>query len=117
MEKFENIHQIGGLRLIELADGPGKGNRLIEVNTGSPLRYDIAVDRGADLVGAFYGQHSLCYLTPNGIKRPSRFLTSGQLARQRQEEHLTTCGPVTMGSPRTKTGDTGLTAASNMQPS
>ena len=109
-QTFNNIQQIGGLRQVELIDGPGRGNRLIEVNTGTPLRYDISVDRGADIAGAFYGPHSLCYLTANGNKRPSP-------AYARADEWLagwpgglmTTCGPVTLGAPREENGvDTGM---------
>ena len=107
---YNNIQQIGGMRQVELIDGPGRGNRLIEVNTGSPLRYDISLDRGADIGAAFYGQHSLCYLTANGNKRPSPAHSHGdQWLSGWPGGMMTTCGPVTFGAPRVENGrDTGL---------
>lgn len=104
--KFEHLAQVGGIQTATL-DYPGiggnasQGARVALVNTGSPLRFTVALDRGGDIVEAFYNQHSLAYLTPNGYKPPSH-------AYHHEEDWLsswpgglvTTCGPRYIGGPR-----------------
>ena len=107
-EKFENIHQVGGIRTgtLDWPDAGGAaGCRVALVNTGSPLRFSVAVDRGGDIVEAFYGHTSLAYLTPNGFRPPSPML-------HRDEEWLrnwpgglvTSCGPRYIGPGREEDG-------------
>lgn len=105
LDRFENIHQLAGITTATLDDGPQRGSRVAMVKTGGALRYTIALDRGADVVDATANQHSLAYLTPNGIKPPSH-------AYHREQDWLsswpgglmTTCGPVHIGHPRTHDG-------------
>jgi len=105
LDRFENIEQVGGILPTVLDDGPGRGNRLAMVNTGGGLRYNVALDRGADIVHASYNQHSLCYLSPNGVKRPSHAYHTGK-----DWEYgwpggmMTTCGPLWFGHPREEGG-------------
>ncbi len=109
-DRLENTEQVGGITTATLANGPGAGSRVAFVNTGGGLRYTVALDRGADLVHATHQQHSLCYLTQNGIARPSH-------AYHLEHEWLsgwpgglmTTCGPVYVGHARDEDGHrTGL---------
>lgn len=110
LDRFENVRQVGGIQTAVLDNGPERGCRVAYVNTGSPLRYSVSIDRGCDLYEAFYGPHSLCYLSPNGLKSPSH-------AYHQKMDWLvgwpagmmTTCGPVYIGHDREENGKmTGL---------
>lgn len=101
LDRFDQVGQVGGITTAILDNGPGRGSRIAQVNTGAGLRYTIAIDRGADIVDASFNQHSLAYLTQNGIKPASPAYT-------REWEWLagwpgglmTTCGPTHIGHPR-----------------
>src|SRR5688500_8357271 len=73
--KFENVHQVGGIRTATL-DGPGpgvggQGSRGALVDTGSGLRFTVALDRGGDIVDASYNQFGLAYRSPVGLVPPN----------------------------------------------
>jgi hypothetical protein len=85
--------------------GGAPGCRVALVNTGSPLRFTVALDRGGDIVEAFFNQHSLVYLTPNGYKPPSpAYLTGTEFLASWPGGLLTSCGPQYIGSPRLEDG-------------
>jgi len=69
-DKISNPSQLGGIDTSVLDNGPGKGVRVAWVNTGSPLRYRVAIDRSIDIVEAFYNQHSLAWISHGGITGP-----------------------------------------------
>jgi len=103
-EKFEHVHQVGGIKTAAFdypAPGGGQSCKVALVDTGAGLRFVVALDRGGDIVEAFYNQHALCYLTPNGYKPPNP-------AYNQDEDWLTgwpgglltTCGPQYIGPPR-----------------
>jgi hypothetical protein len=104
----ENPLQLGGIRTGSL-DYPnpmgGRSCRVAFIDTGSGLRFTVALDRGGDIVEAFFNQHSLAYLTPNDYVPPSH-------AYHRDREWLaswpgglvTTCGPRYCGGPREEDG-------------
>lgn len=52
-DKFELVHQVGGIRTATY-DWPDAGGapgcRVAMVNTGSGLRFTVALDRGGDIV-------------------------------------------------------------------
>lgn len=101
--RFENALQLGGIRTGSLDNGV----RVAWVDTGSGLRFLVALDRGGDIVDAKFNQFNLAYHTPNGIKPPNP-------ACDREFEWLrgwpgglvTTCGPETIGGPREQIGGT-----------
>ncbi|MEX0774337.1 MAG: DUF4432 family protein [Phycisphaeraceae bacterium] len=108
--KFQNVHQVGGIRTALIdhpcpGGAPGAGGRIAMVNTGAGLRYTVALDRGGDIVEAFHHQHSLAYLTVNDYK-------AGNPAYHRGDEWLTgwpgglltSCGPQYVGQPRNEDG-------------
>ncbi len=101
--KFENAHQMGGIRVGSLENGV----RAAWVETGSGLRFLVALDRGGDIVDARFNEHNLAYLTPNGIKPPSPAYNSEfEWLRSWPGGLVTTCGPETIGGPRPQTGGT-----------
>ncbi len=108
--KFDCTHQVGGIQTA-LIDHPtpggraGEGGRLALVNTGSPLRFTVALDRGGDIVEAFYAAHSLAYLTANGYKPASPAYHSGMDWLMGWPGGLvTTCGPQYIGAAREEDG-------------
>ncbi len=106
-EKFENHHQVGGIRLarLEQPSPGGRESRVALVNTGSGLRFTVALDRGGDIVEASYDSLSLAYLSPNDY-------VAGHFAYQQGVHWLnswsaglvTTCGPRYIGPPRVEDG-------------
>ena len=57
--KICNTAQVGGIETSILDNGLGKGVRVAWVNTGTPLRYKVVIDRGMDIAEAFYNEHIL----------------------------------------------------------
>ncbi len=101
--KFENIFQVGGITTgtIDWPQPNGGGScRVAMVDTGSGLRFTIALDRGGDILDASYKGCALAYLTPNGATPPNH-------AHHADLEWLsswpgglvTTCGPLNIGLP------------------
>jgi hypothetical protein len=109
IDKFENPHQIGGIQIATVGPafggGAASGCRVALVNTGSGLRYTVALDRGGDIVEASFNQHSLTFLAAGGLKPPS-------FAYNRDMDWLsnwagglvTTCGPHAIGGPHEEDG-------------
>jgi hypothetical protein len=62
--------QAASLRLVEVADGPGRGVRLLLGLTAAGLSFEIAVDRGFDISDARLRGRSLCYHGPGGLRAP-----------------------------------------------
>jgi hypothetical protein len=105
VSKFENVHQVGGIQTALLsspnAGGSTAGTRVAHVDTGSGLRFTVALDRGGDIVEAFHNRHSLAYLSPVGLGPPSHaFHRDTQWLRNWAGGLLTTCGPQHIGRPR-----------------
>jgi hypothetical protein len=98
--KFINASQIGGIDRYEIADGPGRGVRVLCVNTGAGLRYRVLVDRGFDIDQAFMHQHSLAFLTHGGATRPTRGVDHGEDWQKNWPGGLlSSCGPNNAGPP------------------
>jgi len=103
---YINPSQLGGIDRYTIDDGPGRGVRCLCINTGAGLRYRILLDRGCDIDQAFFNQHSLSFLTHQGVVAPSP-------ARNRGAEWLkgfpggllTSCGPFNVGRATTDNGE------------
>jgi len=100
LSKVGNSAQIGGIETSVLDNGPGRGTRIAWVNTGTGLRYKVVIDRGLDIVDAFFNEHSLAWISHGGITavRPDAnmglewlWTFAGGL--------LTTCGLTHIGGP------------------
>lgn len=108
--KVGNVAQIGGIETSVLDNGLGKGTRIAWVDTGSGLRYKVVIDRGLDIVEAFYNQHSLAWISHAGVTAP-------RPDANRELEWLysfaggliTTCGLTHVGGPESdEFGERGL---------
>jgi len=103
--KIVNHNQVGGIESYVIDNGIGRGCRAAWVNTGSGLRFKVSIDRGLDIVDAFYNNYSLAFLTHQGlgVPRPDsdkdiEWLTNfpGGL--------VTTCGLSHFGGPESSRG-------------
>ncbi len=108
--RFINPAQVGGIETSVLDDGAGKGVRVAWVNTGSPLRYKVLIDRGLDIADAFYSSLSLSWLSLTGPTAPTRALDGGlDWLRGFFGGLVCSCGPQHVGGPETVEGiDYGL---------
>ena len=98
--RFINPAQVGGIETGVLDDGAGRGVRVAWVNTGSPLRYRVLIDRGLDIDQAFYSSLSLAYLSLTGPTAPSRALDRGmEWLRGFYGGLCCSCGPQHVGAP------------------
>ena len=68
--KVINHNQVGGIESYIVDNGMARGSRVAWFNTGSGLRFKVSIDRGLDIVDAFYNQHSLAWLSHNGLTNP-----------------------------------------------
>ncbi len=104
LAKFENVHQLGGIRTGTL-DAPDAGGRVAFFATGAGLRFTVALDRGGDIVDATFNDLALAYLTPVGLLPPSHAYHTGmEWLRGWAGGLVTTCGPQSIGGPREQDG-------------
>lgn len=100
--KVSNYAQVGGIETSILDNGLGKGTRIAWVNTGSGLRYKVVIDRGLDIVDAFYNQYSLAWLSHAGVTAPRPDANRGlEWLYSFAGGLLTTCGLTHIGGPET----------------
>jgi hypothetical protein len=108
--RYEHPLQLGGIRTATMdypEAGGGPGCRVALIDTGSGLRFTVALDKGGDIVDAAHNDTNLACLTPNGLRPPSH-------APDRDDDWLrnwaggllTTCGPETIGAARVEDGRT-----------
>ncbi|WP_428388923.1 DUF4432 family protein [Mucisphaera sp.] len=96
--------QLGGIRTGTL-DHPqpigATSTRVAFIDTGSGLRYTVALDRGGDIIEAAYNDTPLAYLTPNGLSKPDQAHAHGMdWLRSWAGGLVTTCGPLHVGPPK-----------------
>jgi hypothetical protein len=92
--------QLGGIETSVLDDGPARGVRVAWFNTGSPLRFKVAIDRALDIVDAFYSEHSLAWISHGGLTAPRPDANRGfEWLYAFPGGLLTTCGLTHIGGP------------------
>ena len=64
------LAQVAGVELLEYADGPGRGVRVLDFRTGAGLNLRVAVDRGFDLLSADYRGVPIGWRSPTGPRHP-----------------------------------------------
>jgi len=108
--KIGNHAQVGGIESSIIDDGLGRGNRIAWVNTGSGLRYKVAMDRCLDIVDAFYNQHCLSWLSHGGLTAPRLDANTGlEWLYSFAGGLVTTCGLTHIGGPESdETEERGL---------
>lgn len=68
--RLGDLAQIAGARRVTLDDGQGRGQRLIEVETGGGLSFDVLPDRTLDLGQARFRGVPVAWIGPNGYRSP-----------------------------------------------
>jgi hypothetical protein len=69
-ERTGALAQIAGVELLEYADGPERGVRVLEFRTGAGLGFRVAVERGFDLLSAEYRGIPIGWRSPTGPRHP-----------------------------------------------
>jgi hypothetical protein len=91
--------QLFGVRALQFDDGPERGVRLLDVDTGGGLRFDVLIERGLDIGRCSYRGVSLAWLSPTGFIHPHRYeRTADDWLRGFGGGLLTTCGLQAVGS-------------------
>jgi hypothetical protein len=95
-----DISQVGGVRLLTLADGTERGVRAAELRTAAGLRFTVYLDRGMDIGPAEYQGIPLAWISPTGPAAPSFYEPQGLgWLRTFHGGLLTTCGLTQVGPP------------------
>ena len=106
-DKIGNVQQIGGIETSVLDNGPARGSRVAWVNTGSGLRYKVALDRCMDIVDAGYNQYNLAWFSHGGLTAPRPDAHSGiEWLSSFAGGLLTTCGLTHIGGPESDENET-----------
>lgn len=99
-DKVSNYKQLGGIETAVLDNGRGTGTRIAWLDTGGGLRVKVVLDRGMDIADAFYGPHSLAWLSHLGITPPNPAAVQGATWLDSFGGGLlTTCGLTHVGGP------------------
>ena len=100
LRRVGDVSQLGGVRLVELADGPEAGVRAIDFRTGSGLNFTVLPDRGMDISWAEYRGVPLCWHSATGQVGPWFYEPEGfGWLRSFYGGLLVTCGLTYMGAP------------------
>ena len=95
-----HMDQIAGIRLVEDADGKGRGNRILQVWTGTGLYFHVLADRGLDISTCRYKGNSLAWNSSVGEVHPAHYQPRGLgWLRSFQGGLFVTCGLDQYGVP------------------
>ena len=70
LARVGRLEQVAGIRLVEGGDGAERGVRMLRCSTGSGFDFEILVDRGFDVAGAWIGGRPLAWSSPVGLVGP-----------------------------------------------
>ena len=70
LARVGRLEQVAGVRLIEGGDGAERGVRMLRCWTGAGFEFEILVDRGFDVGGAWLGGRPLAWTSPVGLVGP-----------------------------------------------
>jgi Domain of unknown function (DUF4432) len=70
LARVGRLEQVAGLRLVEGGDGAERGVRILLGRTGGGFEFEILVDRGFDVGGAWLGGTPLAWSSPVGLVGP-----------------------------------------------
>ncbi len=100
-----HMDQVAGIKLLEALDGKARGSRVLEVWTGTGLRFRVLADRALDISACDYQGKSLSWLSPVGDAHPAYYEPPGAgWLRTFQGGFLVTCGLDQFGTPSTDEG-------------
>jgi Domain of unknown function (DUF4432) len=100
LERVGDVSQVGGARLVTLADGPEAGVLAAEVRTGSGFAFTVLPGRGMDIGFAEYRGMPLCWRSPTGEVAAPFYEPDGDgWLRGFSGGLMATCGLTTAGWP------------------
>lgn len=100
-----SMDQFGGIRQVELLEGPGRGVRVAEIRTGSGLEMSILLDRCMDPSNGSFRGIPLCWRSQTGDVNPAAYEPEGlSWLKTFFGGILATCGLTTAGAPSTDDG-------------
>ena len=106
MAHVGDISQLGGVRLAELADGPGRGVRVADFRSGDGFNFTVLLDRGMDIGQAEYRGVPLAWNSAVGPVAPAFHEPTGSgFLRTFHGGLLTTCGLTQVGVPNVDLGE------------
>lgn len=70
LARIGRLEQVAGIRLIEGGDGAERGVRMLRCWSGAGFEFEILVDRGFDVGGAWLGGRPLAWTSPVGLVGP-----------------------------------------------
>ena len=105
LERVGDVSQLGGARLLTLAEGPESGVSVAELRTGSGLSFSVLPGRGMDIGFADYKGMPLCWRSSTGEIAAARYEPQGEgWLRGFSGGLMATCGLTTAGWPSTDAG-------------
>jgi hypothetical protein len=100
-----HMDQLAGIRLVEAADGKERGSRLLDVWTGTGLRFQVNADRALDISSCDFKGIPLSWRSPAGDVHPAYYEPRGTgWLRSFPGGLLTTCGLDQFGLPSQDAG-------------
>ena len=108
LRRVGTMEQIAGIRLLEAGDGRGRGSRVLDVWTGTGLRFQVSADRALDIGGCDFKGIPLAFRSAAGEVHPAYYEPQGLgWLRSFSGGLLTTCGLDQFGAPN-QDGDKAL---------
>jgi hypothetical protein len=100
------MDQVAGIKLVEAADGMERGNRMLQVWTGSGLFFCVLADRALDISACRYKGVPLAWASSVGEVHPAYYEPEGLgWLRSFQGGLLVTCGLDHFGAPTSDAGE------------
>jgi hypothetical protein len=100
LARVGHIDQLAGVRLLEAQDGKARGCRLLDVWTGTGLRFQVNAERALDISSCDYKGIPLSWRSPAGDVHPMYYEPRGTgWLRSFPGGLLTTCGLDQFGLP------------------
>lgn len=104
LARVGRVEQAGGLRRVQLTEGPGAGVEVIEVNTGE-FTFELLPSRGLDIGACAFQGRSIAWQSPAGVVAPGlAHRDPGGFERAFGGGLLTTCGLQNVGLPSLEAG-------------
>jgi hypothetical protein len=101
-----HLDQVAGIKLVEAADGRERGNRILQVWTGSGLYFHVLADRALDISACRYKGYAIGWHSSVGEVHPAYYEPEGVgFLRSFQGGLLVTCGLDQFGAPCSDAGE------------
>jgi hypothetical protein len=68
--RIADLEALAGVQAVTLADGPGRGVRLLQVRSGGGLEFEVVVDRGFDIGRVSFGGQTASWHSATGVVAP-----------------------------------------------